>query len=417
MPIQRQHLVLILTALVMATPALAQRERVERPLPVRRDSAITVAPAVDSAPTAGVAVSTPAAVPAPESARPRVPVRVPPSAAATPLPAPSRSVKVPTNAPRVVALTTPQSAVGLRGRYRVVLTGMIVNRQSFDNPLQLDGKGDEIFIAAATMLYDGQTKEVLQDLKRTAVLGDANGHPAFIQAGRASPQGGLLSGNRVPDVANPWSRNGDATGDRLPLLLWEGELEQGRHALVISPAPWEWDAEGAFFDQWRINREERVREWAATDLAPSVLMHAFVKPIDLPTSTLLRLNTTLGEAADRPIGLREMTAADVAAATAPAPPPPPVGATPVPPVVGAVFGMAKYALGLTVLPQKLAAAMKGTLVFHEQLVVLTPFTIEQALANPAKAGARLPGIIEIRYTDAPQLQGSYTLFLQVERLP
>lgn len=417
MHIQRQYFVITLTALMMATPALAQRARVERPLPVRRDSAVTAAPVIDSATPTGAAVSTTVAVPVPEPARPRVPVRVPPPATATPLPGPANSGKAPSNAPRVVALTTPQAAVGLRGRYRVTLTGMVVNRQSWDNPLQLDGKGDEIFIAAPTMLYDGQTKLVLQDMKRTAVLGDANGHPAFIPAGGASAQGGLQSGNRVPDVANPWSRNGDATSDRLPQLLWEGELEQGRHALVVSPAPWEWDGEGAFFDRWRINREERVREWASTDLAPSVLMHAFVKPIDLPTTTLLQLNTTLGEARDRPIGLREMTSADVIGATAPAPTPPAAGGTPVPMAVGAIFGLAKYAGVLGAFPEKFTAAMKGTLVFHEQLVVLTPFTIEQAIANPAKVGARLPGIIEIRYTDAPQLQGSYTLYLQVERLP
>jgi hypothetical protein len=67
--------------------------------------------------------------------------------------------------------------------------------------------------------------------------------------------------------------------------------------------------------------------------------------------------------------------------------------------------------------EKLASKADGRLLFHEQLVVLTPFTIEQALTNPAKAGARMPGIIELRFTDDPKLQGSYILYLQVEKIP
>lgn len=391
MHIQRQSLVITLTALVMATPAFAQRARVERPLPVRRDSAVTAAPVIDSTPTPGAALSTAASAPALEPARPRVPARVPPPATPAPLLAPARSVKAPSNAPRPVALTTPQAAVGLRGRYRVMLTGMVVNRQSWDNPLQLDGKGDEIFIVAPTMLYDAVTKQVRQELAKSEVMGDANGRTWVVAAGRASEKGGLLSGNRVPDVPTPWIRYGEVSGSRFPLLLWDGELVQGQHALVVSAAPWEWDGMGDLFNRWHANRERRQRDWAASADGDSLVVHPSVKPIDLPTPTLVTLDLILGQARDRPIGLRP--------------------ATPTDPASPAFMGL----LGKTLM--QVDESMNNSLVFHEQLVVLTPFSIEQALVNPAKAGAVRPGIIELRFTDMPRLQGSYTLYLQVERLP
>src|SRR5687768_15439699 len=40
------------------------------------------------------------------------------------------------------------------GRFRVTLTGFTVHRPTHDNPLQTDGKGDEVYVLAEVAQYD-----------------------------------------------------------------------------------------------------------------------------------------------------------------------------------------------------------------------------------------------------------------------
>ena len=148
-------------------------------------------------------------------------------------------------------------------RFRVVLTGFTVNRQTHDHLFETDGKGDEIYALVELAQYDGYaagldvynpfyvaspinhraTGELL--LRRSPVslvAGDTSGDfPGRLTGGSANgARGGLRTGDRYP-TNEPWSYGGEAHADRLPMLVWEGELRRGRDLLVIVPTLWEWD--------------------------------------------------------------------------------------------------------------------------------------------------------------------------------
>ena len=150
------------------------------------------------------------------------------------------------------------------GRFRVTLTGFTVNQQSSDNILESDGKGDEVYFIIDSARYDGYTDRggrpsVFAPLSldttlrpngnlterqslQSVILGDVNfqNNPPRIRAGSASQVGGLRTGDRYP-TNEPWNVSGALRTDRLPMLLWEGELTTERDLVVLIPTIWEWD--------------------------------------------------------------------------------------------------------------------------------------------------------------------------------
>jgi hypothetical protein len=151
----------------------------------------------------------------------------------------------------------------------VVLTGFTVNRQTNDNILESDGKGDEVFIVAEVAQFDnseffyrqtGSRHEVpyfgywLTDeglngrgnitLRRSLtsiIMGDANNQEMpRIRAGSAGANGGLRTGDSFPTKGS-WNSTGTSSANRLPMLLWEGELRQPNDLVIIIPTIWEWD--------------------------------------------------------------------------------------------------------------------------------------------------------------------------------
>ena len=150
------------------------------------------------------------------------------------------------------------------GRFRVTLTGFTVNKQSSDNILESDGKGDEVYFIIDSARYDGYSDrgrrtsvfELLnfdrplrangnlteRQSLQSVILGDVNfqNNPPRIRAGSASQVGGLRTGDRYP-TNEPWNLSGALRTDRLPMLLWEGELTAERDLVVLIPTIWEWD--------------------------------------------------------------------------------------------------------------------------------------------------------------------------------
>src|SRR5688500_12528605 len=84
-----------------------------------------------------------ATVPAEAQVRTRVPVREI-----------VRPVSTPTTTTTKTTPTTTETADPRRARYRVVLAGGRVNNPTFDNPLNLDGWGDEVYFTADVQLFD-----------------------------------------------------------------------------------------------------------------------------------------------------------------------------------------------------------------------------------------------------------------------
>lgn len=70
-------------------------------------------------------------------------------------------------------------------------------------------------------------------------MGDANNQEVpRIRAGTAGDNGGLRTGDRFP-TNEPWRQVGTLSNNRLPMILWEGELSQG--LVIIVTSIWEWD--------------------------------------------------------------------------------------------------------------------------------------------------------------------------------
>lgn len=154
------------------------------------------------------------------------------------------------------------------GRFRVTLTGFTVDRQTADNVLETDGKGDEVYILADVAQYDSYHYRFTSPRYEgnpyvSFVMGDMlNGRgnltsrrslasvlmgydnyqdgPPRIRAGSAGDLGGLRTGDRFP-TNEPWLMNGNPSESRLPMLLWEGDLRKDQDLVIIIPTVWEWD--------------------------------------------------------------------------------------------------------------------------------------------------------------------------------
>jgi hypothetical protein len=252
----------------------------------------------------------------------------------------------------------PVKTVPVGGSFQVSLNGFHVNRQTRDNPLDLDGPGDEIFIRDATFKID------------------AKGHShniAYSTTGARSSIYNVRTGDSFP-------ARGAETGAGLPLTLgiphsyYSGDIIHGE-ALVIFPALWEWDSD-----------DEAPRNLGDAFLAMARDPHlvSFVSRfLSIPTGTDIRafikkgsvmglpLTVTLGHG---PLGLGE------------------VGNRPI--------GMTRRDA--------------DTYQFDPTVVIITYEAADMISRNDFGHGL---GIVPLRFVDDRDLEGDYTVFLQVKRIP
>ena len=270
-----------------------------------------------------------------------------------------------------------------RGRFRVTLNGFTVNRETWDDALERDGKRDEVFFVYAARVFNA-AKEQLSDsgVLQSRVMGDINRddwRTTRVQAGSASDLGGLLTGDNFPGDA-PWVRNAEPEGDRLPLLLWEGELAAGGNTVVVVPTLWEWDGEPDFLSKVHNLFGAPVNFLASalgdaitpvsgedyTNGGSTVFRQAIVRVNaegELGSNVSLSRNV-LGDPKDRPIGMLD------------------AGSD-----------------GFRFAPLALRLGYEGA--------------SEIARTNFGRGN----GVVLLRYRDPDFLKGDYTLYVQVERLP
>jgi hypothetical protein len=139
-----------------------------------------------------------------------------------------------------------------RGAFTVTIVGFNAQTQTADDLLENDGRGDEVFLRAATILRNrevGDTSAFVDFATKT--FGDINRHPGRrLEAGHAGDRGGLRSGDSFPPLNPAAPAAGDARGDRLPLMIFGGTLVENRDLLIVAPTIYEWDDLGdppAFF--------------------------------------------------------------------------------------------------------------------------------------------------------------------------
>ncbi len=151
-----------------------------------------------------------------------------------------------------VTVTVPQWS----GKYRVTINGFKVTHETFDNPAEVDGKRDEVYVQATTQVFHTVGAQLApKTTVRSWTHGDRNaarwqnaGSANYrIKAGSASAMGGLMTGDAYPNNLMPWKRapGADEMTRGFPLLVWDGELYQDMNTVVILPSIWEDDEKPA----------------------------------------------------------------------------------------------------------------------------------------------------------------------------
>lgn len=306
---------------------------------------------------------------------------------------PRRPAAAPTQTPaatsplKATKPDAPATAAPARGSYRVSVTGFTVNKETYDDPLQLDGKRDEVYVSSEVMLVDKDQKTLQPGTQvvQSKVFGDvggmfggSNGHNGRLRAGTASPEGGLRTGDDFPK--NPWRRQGEPSADAMPLALWQGELARDSNAVLLTPTLWEYDAPDlrAAYQSW-MEWNGRATETLLGSPEFMALLAKLVGP-EAPATLIalapvqkveISLLEELGKMGDRPIGMTASTDAKT--------------------------GKRMYS-------------------FTPTTVVLNYDTAERLLAQ--NVGGKGPGVISLPFRESDsKLGGSYTLYLLVERMP
>ena len=225
-----------------------------------------------------------------------------------------------TSGPTLRPPTTPPrpGVVTVSGRYRVTLNGFTVLRQTYDNPVQTDGKGDELYFAGWVAVIDTASPLMVQHyVVQSREVGDRNGYPYRVRAGSASQAGGIRTGDKFPTI--PTRRAGAVSPDSLPMLLWEGELVPGRSAVVVTPTVWEWDHNPELFAYWVVSRGAMLDRVMKPEVLLASINNRSWLPLDLGSPGLVVHTNMFADNRDRPIGLELGRPAPEAAFVAPQP--------------------------------------------------------------------------------------------------
>ena len=255
------------------------------------------------------------------------------------------------------------------GRFRVTLLGFVVNHETRDTLLETDGKRDEVFQVPVVLSFDrDRGLEPLSFSVFGPVFGDTNNHPTYTRAGSASDRGGLRTGDGFPDP-RPWERRTlPGPGFGFPAVLFEGELRPIHNAAVIIPSLWEWDGNQELFSRY----------------------------MDKIQGALPRIRLNVGHilAVDDRYEFRPRAATEFG-------------------LDGAVM-MDQRLMDMRNRPIGMKSSGPGQFSFQPQVLVLTYEGARNIVNRDVGLG---PGVIEVRYDESRELEGSYSLYLKVERIP
>lgn len=390
--------------------------------------------------TDGAAPSAAAPPPAP-----RVGYVPPPPSASAPLP-PSKGLLPPPRsgpppppstaaAPPPPAATTPPPPTGYvpaaarSGRYRLSLLGATVNRKTTDDdPVAIPPvakRGDDVFFVA-DMVELTALGTTAPQRRKTPVYGVvpsgnsatqaiaaslAGGTRDRIQAGTMTVDGGLKAGDTLP-YAQPWMRKAPITADRLPMLVWEGTLAEGRNILLVTATVWEFDDGG-----WTAGR---YRNFSASAADMSRLMLGDLRLTTELFNTVNDIARTRGPVAPLPEQLNPQVLARFSSGAGSPPAATSGGLTGA--VSGAVVSNSSdRPIGLRY--------QNGQPVFVPNVLLLNYANAERLVTAPATPVPSIPlpfggtsvpmpqGTVLVQYRDDDRLGGDYVLILQLERAP
>ncbi len=338
--------------------------------------------------------------------------------------------------PRATLTMTAPATAPSAGRYLVTVTGLRAYQASQDDPLSRDGRGDEVYAAAAVRRYDRRTGQLAEStIRQTASYGDVASFAQRVQAGTGSGTGGIQDGDPIPAGPMVASRTLPAQDTLFPWRLWEGTLTDGAEALVITPSIWEQD--GGYtptnFEAWRGDGTGFYLQWKQQQQAldPSLFTNQAVQQQITQRTFGTLITGAAGVNGNSGLGINLRNFTDLTLLS--------FGI----PVANLLAGSADRAIGI--LPNVTGPNADQTML-PIQAVVLTREIIEAALAQPplgsipspialdvgllstnamATIGqaAPKPGVLVLHFQDGllPNILGVarpaiYQMFLQVERL-
>ena len=266
----------------------------------------------------------------------------------------------------------PPSPLDERGTFRVTLLGFVVNHETRDTLLETDGKRDEVYQVPVVLFFDRDTGLTARSIGVSGpVYGDTNNHPSYVRAGGASDRGGLQTGDPFP-TARPWEgRTPPGPGFGFPSVLFEGELRPVHNAAVIIPSLWESDGNDELFRPYMDAIKKAV---------PTIRLnvgHLLASPRSTPyqfrpmfgiafgLENTVTLDERILRTQDRPIGMERFVES----------------------------------------PDRLG--------YRPQVLILTYEGARDAATRDNGFG---PGVVEVRYDEPPELEGSYSLYFKVERV-
>ena len=200
------------------------------------------------------------------------------------------------------------------GNYRIMVTGIRAEHATRDDWWSRDGKWDEVYVSAFVQVFDRSSGQLLSSRTiKSPIHGDINGFPAGsrVRAGTASDLGGIEDGDQVSPVLGQPAPGAQG----YPLLaLWQGTLTSDREVVVIHPVLWEADVGGDndfSYNTWRqFLQNNPMRDWAVPSVqhpdpqALSWFQEEPPVPLWGPTVFDMGLEDNIR---DRPIGLERTT--------------------------------------------------------------------------------------------------------------
>jgi hypothetical protein len=286
-----------------------------------------------------------------------------------PTPTPFRPAPPPT----VVTDTVGRPVPPVRGRFRITLNGFTCVRPTTDSP-------DDVYFEAYVRLMTTHPGEGVDQVGvLTPFFGDSTHRSGLnIRGGSATGTGGFRAGDSYP-TNTPWLRLGvpastGASGLSLfPALLWEGELTQGQNGVWIIPTIWRGFANTGLDTPYLFGIQHTYRDLDAD--VSNVVAHRGGPTFDTDVST--RFVNEFNQ-----VKLSPLLLGGVPSTTRP--------------------------IGLF--------RQNGDEVFVPQAAFILTYDAAQQLASrPYPRGGS--GIYEFTYRDDDHLEGNYTLYMQVERLP
>jgi hypothetical protein len=253
-------------------------------------------------------------------------------------------------------------------RFRVTVNGFYVRAQTWDDALNWDGFGDEVYLVGAVKSINSDKTEHYTSDVTSFVLGDTSAEAPLVRAGTAKSTGGLQTSDTFP-TGEPWKkgRTDNLRQNYPPFLVWEGELPPKGRTAFISIAIYEWDPGNSplqsllrWLDKATTEFKSRIQDF----LDPTGKMIYEAVELGLDILGTLDDSGMLGKSGSRPIGMKRVA------------------------------------------PDKSA--------FEPKILILN-YDNAMQIINDRPAGKDY-GVLEFNYPDDAYYRGDYTIYVQVEQV-